>query len=101
MASATASKLLTLDECADRLGVQVWRIQRLIDRRLFTKFWFVGRTRAIEQDDLPALAAAQAGDAGLTAQREQQLTEQTIRLAELLSQVVMTSKSLRPPKRTG
>jgi hypothetical protein len=59
-ATAAAEKLLTLGQAADRLRCQVWIVQRLLDRQLFTRFAYVGRNRVVAEDELDALKAALA-----------------------------------------
>lgn len=54
---------LTLGQVADRLGVQLWRLQRAIDRGLVKCAGKVGRQRVVEESDLAAIrkALAEAG----------------------------------------
>jgi hypothetical protein len=50
---------------------------------------------------LGVIGASRAGQLELAAAREEKLNKVAESLAELLGQLIMTSKKLRPPKRPG
>jgi hypothetical protein len=58
MATAATNRLLTLGQAADRLEVQLWMAQRVIDRRLVPAPPKVGRNRVLTEADWPALRSA-------------------------------------------
>lgn len=51
-----ATETLTLGQAAKRLGVDLWQLQRGIERGLVTHYRHVGRYRVIDTTDLPAVA---------------------------------------------
>jgi hypothetical protein len=68
-----AATLLTLGQVADRLGCQLWHVQRAIDRGFAPPPGLVGRWRVYSEADLPTLrmALALAGYLSLDAALEQ------------------------------
>lgn len=53
-----AEKLLTLGEAAERLGTQLWKVQRVFDRKRLPEPRRVGRTRVVPETDLPRVEKA-------------------------------------------
>ncbi len=49
---------LMLGQAARRLGVDLWALQRLIERRLYGPVRRVGRYRVLGESELPAVEAA-------------------------------------------
>jgi hypothetical protein len=50
--------MLTVPEIAELLGVEAWRIRRLYERRLLAEPPRIGRARAIDSDEIPAIVDA-------------------------------------------
>ena len=48
-------KLLTLGEAAERLGAQVWRLRRLIERGLYPEPQRIGQSRVVAESELPRI----------------------------------------------
>jgi excisionase family DNA binding protein len=50
--------LLTLGQAAERLGVPIWQVQRLYERKRLPAPRRLGRFRAVTEEDLPAIGQA-------------------------------------------
>ena len=50
--------LLTIGQAAERLGAQSWRLRRLYQRGLLPEPQWVGRSRVVNEDDLPQIRTA-------------------------------------------
>jgi hypothetical protein len=46
---------ITLGEAAQRLGTQLWKVQRLFDRKFLAPPRRLGRTRMVRESELPLI----------------------------------------------
>lgn len=58
-------RMLTLGEVADRLGCQLWHVQRVFDHGLMPDRR-LGRTRYVYEDELPAVRQALHNEGRIT-----------------------------------